>query len=221
MFYRGAAGRGVSREVVDQVWEMILSFAGYSFCKPHSASYALVSYKSCWLRAHYPAEFIAAVLTNQGGYYSPFAYVSEARRMGLQVLLPDVNESRKEYWGKDRTLRVGLMQLKGLQEAGLEALLEERQEAAVCVAGGFSGPRRHRPVRCEDPDQGRRDGQHCRGRDAAGDDLEDAGVARDEGGAARRGALALSGYRRGRRRRACRSTARAPSWSTSWRRSIS
>ncbi len=139
MFYRGAAGRGVSCEVVDQVWEMILSFSGYSFCKPHSASYALVSYKSCWLRAHYPAEFIAAVLTNQGGYYSPFAYVSEARRMGLQVLLPDVNESRKEYWGKDRMLRVGLMQLKGLREAGLEALLQERKKRPFASLEDFLG----------------------------------------------------------------------------------
>jgi DNA polymerase III alpha subunit len=51
MFYQGAARRGVTRAVVDQVWEMILSFSCYSFCKPHSASYALVSYKSCWLRA--------------------------------------------------------------------------------------------------------------------------------------------------------------------------
>jgi error-prone DNA polymerase len=127
MFCRGAAGRGVSRAVVDEVWEMIMSFAGYSFCKPHSASYALVSYKSCYLRAHYPAEFIAAVLTNQGGYYSPFAYVSEARRMGLQVLLPDVNESRKEHYGKNRLVRVGLMQVKGLRDAGLEALLEARK----------------------------------------------------------------------------------------------
>jgi error-prone DNA polymerase len=128
MFYQGAAARGVSREVVDQVWEMILSFAGYSFCKPHSASYALVSYKSAYLRAHYPAEFIAAVLTNQGGYYSPFAYVSEARRMGLQVLLPDVNSSRKEYWGREKAVRVGLMQLKGFKEASLEALLEARRQ---------------------------------------------------------------------------------------------
>ena len=93
---------GAFRGTVDEVWEMIMSFSGYSFCKPHSASYALVSYKSCYLRAHYPAEFIAAVLTNQGGYYSSFAYVSEARRMGLRVLLPDVNESRKAYWGKDQ-----------------------------------------------------------------------------------------------------------------------
>ncbi len=128
MFYRGAAGRGVARGVADEVWEMILSFSGYSFCKPHSASYALVSFKSCYLRAHYPAEFIAAVLSNQGGYYSPFAYVSEARRMGISVLLPDVNESRKEYWGKDRMIRVGLMQLKGFREAALEALLEARKK---------------------------------------------------------------------------------------------
>jgi error-prone DNA polymerase len=80
------------------------------------------------LRAHYPAEFIAAVLTNQGGYYSPFAYVSEARRIGLQVLLPDVNSSRKEYWGREKAVRVGLMQLKGFKEASLEALLEARRQ---------------------------------------------------------------------------------------------
>jgi error-prone DNA polymerase len=128
MFYAGAAGRGVPRKVMDAVWEMIMSFSGYSFCKPHSASYALVSYKSGYLRAHFPAEFIAAVLTNQGGYYSPFAYVSEARRMGLQVLLPDINESRKAYRGKDKTVRVGLMQLKGLHASALEAILEERRQ---------------------------------------------------------------------------------------------
>ncbi len=128
MFYAGAAARGVAREVIDRVWEMIMSFSGYSFCKPHSASYALVSYKSCYLRAHHPAEFIAAVLTNQGGYYSPFAYVSEARRMGLRVLLPDVNESRREYWGKNRSVRVGLMQLKGLHENALQAIVEEHKK---------------------------------------------------------------------------------------------
>jgi error-prone DNA polymerase len=128
MFYGGSAARGVSREVIDEVWEMIMSFSGYSFCKPHSASYALVSYKSCYLRAHYPAEFIAAVLTNQGGYYASFEYVSEARRMGLKVLMPDINESVKAYKGKDRTVRVGLMQLKGLHESALEAILTERRK---------------------------------------------------------------------------------------------
>jgi error-prone DNA polymerase len=128
MFYSGAAARSVSREAIDEVWEMIMSFSGYSFCKPHSASYALVSYKSCYLRAHYPAEFMAAVLTNQGGYYSPFAYISDARRMGLQVLMPDVNESRREYRGNKLTLRVGLMQLKGLRESSVDAILAERRK---------------------------------------------------------------------------------------------
>jgi error-prone DNA polymerase len=125
-FYAGAAERGVSRAIAGEVWDMIMSFSGYSFCKPHSASYALVSYKSCYLRAHYPAEFMAAVLSNRGGYYSTFAYISEARRMGLRVLAPDVNASRGEYWGKDGTIRVGLMQLKGLQEKALRAVVEER-----------------------------------------------------------------------------------------------
>ena len=125
-FYAGAAERGVARDVIDKIWDMILSFAGYSFCKPHSASYALVSFRSGWLRAHYPAEFIAAVISNQGGYYDTFAYVSEARRMGLTVLPPDVNESERVYTGKGREVRVGLMQLKGLRAQALEALLAER-----------------------------------------------------------------------------------------------
>jgi error-prone DNA polymerase len=125
-FYAGAAARGAGSEIADQVWDMILSFAGYSFCKPHSASYALVSFRSGWLRAHYPAEFIAAVISNQGGYYATFAYVSEAKRMGLRVLGPDVNSSERVYTGRGRELRIGLMQVKGLHEEALERLLAER-----------------------------------------------------------------------------------------------
>ncbi len=92
-FFAGATDRGVAPGIVEKVWHMIESFGGYSFCKPHSASYALVSFKSAWLRAHYPAEFIAAVISNGGGYYDAFAYFSEARRLGLEVLLPCVNSS--------------------------------------------------------------------------------------------------------------------------------
>ncbi len=130
-FYAGARARGVTRETIDRVWDMILSFAGYSFCKPHSASYAMVSFRSGWLRAHYPAEFMAAVISNQGGYYSTFAYVSEAKRMGLAVLPPDVNESDRPYTGKGREIRVGLMQLKGLHAETLEALLAARGKGGV------------------------------------------------------------------------------------------
>ena len=126
-FYDGASVRGLTRPVIDQVWAMIMSFAGYSFCKPHSASYAQVSFKSAYLRAHYPAEFIAAVISNQGGYYSACAYLSEGRRMGLTILPPDLNASDWVYTGSGKTVRVGLMQIKGLQEAFAKRIVAERQ----------------------------------------------------------------------------------------------
>ncbi|MBE0596792.1 MAG: DNA polymerase III subunit alpha, partial [Desulfuromonadales bacterium] len=126
-FLAGSESKGVGAEVLTAAWEMILSFAGYSFCKPHSASYALVSGKAIHLKANHPAEFMAAVISNQGGYYSPFAYLSESRRLGLRVLPPDVNESQWHYTGRQRQLRVGLMQLAGLPRRGAEELLQERQ----------------------------------------------------------------------------------------------
>lgn len=126
-FYEGAATRGVPPSTIDQIWAMIMSFAGYSFCKPHSASYAQVSFKSAYLRAHYPAEFIAAVISNQGGYYSTFAYLSEGRRMGLTILPPDINASDWAYTGSGRTVRVGFMQIRLLQEDLARRMLTERQ----------------------------------------------------------------------------------------------
>ncbi|MBW1723111.1 MAG: DNA polymerase III subunit alpha [Deltaproteobacteria bacterium] len=125
-FVRGAGERGVSRGVIERVWKMMMGFDGYSFCKPHSASYTLVAYKSAYLRAHYPAEFMASVISNGGGYYSPFAYLSEARRMGLRILPPDINLSGYKYTGKGRAVRVGLIQIRDLSREALEALLEER-----------------------------------------------------------------------------------------------
>ncbi|WP_020676921.1 DNA polymerase III subunit alpha [Geopsychrobacter electrodiphilus] len=134
MFMAGGGRKGVPPDVLAAVWEQILSFGGYSFCKPHSASYALVSCKSAWLKAMYPAEFMAAVISNQGGYYSAFAYLSEARRMGLKVLPPDINASAYHYTGAHRSLRVGLMQIEGLSKKALEALLRTRGEG-----GAFTG----------------------------------------------------------------------------------
>jgi error-prone DNA polymerase len=133
-FAGGAAARGIAPGVVEEVWRMILSFSGYSFCKPHSASYALVSFKSAWLKAHHPAEFMAAVLRNGGGYYSPFAYVSECRRMGIAVLGPDANLSGATWTGRSVLgpgggrgwVRAGLGQIKGLREDTATAVLAAR-----------------------------------------------------------------------------------------------
>jgi len=131
-FFVGCRANGVAEETIDAVWAMMLSFDGYSFNKPHSASYAMVSFQSAYLRVHFPALFMAAVLSNQGGYYRPLAYISEARRMGLRIIGPDANASRYRYYGiqagTDRpgTIVVGLMAIADLSVTGAEALVAER-----------------------------------------------------------------------------------------------
>ncbi|MGE3152871.1 MAG: DNA polymerase III subunit alpha [Nitrospiraceae bacterium] len=127
-FCEGAERNGLPAQPIAALWSMIMSFAGYSFCKPHSASYAQVSFKSAYLRVHYPAEFMAAVISNQGGFYSTFAYLSEARRMGLAILPPDVNASDWGYTGKAWTIRMGLMQIKALAETTGRRIVEGRMK---------------------------------------------------------------------------------------------
>ncbi|MFC1825499.1 DNA polymerase III subunit alpha, partial [Thermodesulfobacteriota bacterium] len=127
-FMQGARERGVSPDMAEDVWQNIMGFDGYSFCKPHSASYTLVAYKSAYLRAHYPAEFMASVISNSGGYYSTFGYISEARRMGLNILPPDINKSAIKYMGKDSAIRIGLMQLKEISQEAKEAIVHEREK---------------------------------------------------------------------------------------------
>lgn len=129
-FKEGLRCRGFGEEHVGALWSMVESFAGYSFCKAHSASYALLSFKSAYLKAHHPQAFMAAVLSNGGGYYSAQAYVSEARRMGLAVHGPDVNRSAVEYLPTSDGIRVGLGQIKALGTEGARRLVESRADGA-------------------------------------------------------------------------------------------
>jgi DNA polymerase-3 subunit alpha/error-prone DNA polymerase len=126
-FYSGARSRGVSGKKISAVWDMIMSFSGYSFCKPHSASYARVSFQAAYLKIHFPAEFMAAVISNRGGFYSTFAYVSESRRMGLDILPPDINKSDIAWSGNHRTVRVGFLSIKGLSGQCQQTIVSERQ----------------------------------------------------------------------------------------------
>lgn len=135
-FVHGAAAKGVKAEVIEEIWEMMMGFDGYSFCKPHSASYTLVAYKSAYLRAHYPAEFMAAVISNGGGYYATFAYISEARRMGLEIRPPDINRSEIKYTGKGKAVRIGLMQLRDLSREAMKAVCGERAKRGPFVSLG-------------------------------------------------------------------------------------
>jgi len=125
-FFAGCAACNVDRADVERMWQMMMSFDGYSFCKPHSASYARVSYQAAYLKRHFPAEFMAAVISNQGGYYSTFAYVSEAKRLGLKILHPDVRESEIRWIGKEAWIRVGLQSVQGLSASFQKRLVRER-----------------------------------------------------------------------------------------------
>jgi DNA polymerase III alpha subunit len=128
-FLAGCAASGVDGRDSAELWDMMLSFDGYSFCKAHSASYALVSYRLAWMKAHHPAIFMAAVINNGGGFYGTQAYLGEARRLGIGLLPPHVNASAAEYAveGGD-ALRVGLSQLAGLSRRTIEGILASRGE---------------------------------------------------------------------------------------------
>ncbi|MHC4884265.1 MAG: DNA polymerase III subunit alpha [Planctomycetota bacterium] len=126
-FFAGGQAYEVPLEVLEEAWRMVMSMTGYSFCKPHSASYAQVSFESAYLKAHHPAAFMAAVISNGGGFYSPQAYVSEAMRLGLRILGPCLSRSDWSYRAEDGALRVGLMAIKGIRQEMIEAALDERE----------------------------------------------------------------------------------------------
>ncbi len=126
----------VKDEVLHELWRQISSFAGYAFCKAHSASYAVLSFQAAWLKAHHPAEFMAAVMSNGGGFYSVSAYLEEARRLGLRILLPDINHSENVFTGSQRQVRIGLQQVHGMSRRSQDALLDERSASGFFVSLG-------------------------------------------------------------------------------------
>jgi len=127
-FFESCRKKGMKDEHAKELWRQIESFAGYSFCKAHSASFALLSYQVAYLKAHYPAEFMASVLSNGGGFYSAAVYIQESKRMGLKILLPCINQSEYEYAGDGRTIRIGLMAVKNLSRNSIDTIINERKE---------------------------------------------------------------------------------------------
>jgi len=127
-FFSCSREKGYPDSVSQALWKQIESFAGYAFCKAHSASFALLSFQVAYLKAHYPAEFMAGVLNNGGGYYSTAVYITEAQRIGLKLLLPDVNESMYGYVGKNQEIRIGFIAIRNFEESSAEIIVEERNE---------------------------------------------------------------------------------------------
>jgi len=118
---------GTRRDEAGPVWTAVENFVGYSFSKAHAATYGRVAWQAVWLKRRYPAEFMASVLANGGGFYDARAYIEEARRLGVAILLPDVNRSERTFAALDGGIRIGLGQVRDLKEKTLDTLFAERE----------------------------------------------------------------------------------------------
>ncbi len=133
-FFTCCKAKGYSDEVSQKLWKQIESFAGYAFCKAHSASFAVLSFQVAYLKAHYPAEFMAAVLSNGGGFYSSAVYITECQRLCLTVLLPSVNESIYDYQGRAKEIRIGFMAVKDMERSTADLIVKERERNGKYVS---------------------------------------------------------------------------------------
>lgn len=126
-FFVKCKERGYSEALTTEAFRQIESFAGYSFCKAHSASYAVESYQSLYLKVYYPLEFMVSVINNQGGFYRTEVYIHEARRSGANVQAPCVNEGDFLTTLKDKDIYLGFMLLQGLETKTAHKIAEERE----------------------------------------------------------------------------------------------
>ena len=128
-FISGASAKGIPAEKLEKIWTDWEAFAQYAFNKSHSTCYAYVAYQTAYLKAHYPAEYMAAVLNNAGSIDKITFFMEECKRMGQKVLGPDVNESKKGFAVNTKgEIRFGLGGLKGVGEAAVESIIEEREK---------------------------------------------------------------------------------------------
>lgn len=128
-FVEGAVKNNVDSNIAGQIFDLMEYFAGYGFNKSHSAAYALVSYQTAYLKANYPVEYMAALLTSvRDNTDKVAAYIEESRRMGIEVLPPDVNESRESFTAVGDKIRFGLAAIKNVGLAAVEAIIDVREK---------------------------------------------------------------------------------------------
>jgi DNA polymerase III alpha subunit len=159
-FFASAQARGHAPEKTAEVWGLVTGFAGYAFCKAHSTAYGVEAYQSAWLKCYFPAEFMAAVLTNGKGFYHPLVYVLECHRLGIHLLPPSVNQPGPEFKVEGRmknaamfagetdavisprglspqAIRVPLTRLKGLSTRTTDALLAAHEQGPFLSMADF------------------------------------------------------------------------------------
>jgi DNA polymerase-3 subunit alpha len=126
-FFSNCQKKGYEDALISDIWRQIESFAGYAFSKGHSASYAVESYQSLYLKAYYPLEYMTACINNFGGYYRTEVYVHEARSWGATILAPSLNHGDFECILKGRELILGFILVNGLETALIQKVLQERK----------------------------------------------------------------------------------------------
>jgi DNA polymerase-3 subunit alpha len=127
-FHAGCKERGYSDEAIQAVWDVLVPFAGYAFNKSHSAAYGLVSYWTAYLKANYPAEYMAALLTSVSDDKDKMAiYLAECRRLGIKVLSPDVNESVVDFTAVGDDVRFGLKAVRNVGTNIIESMMNSRK----------------------------------------------------------------------------------------------
>ncbi len=129
-FLSGSLKRGYSIDTSTSIFELISKFASYGFVKAHAAAYSEISYRISYIKVYFPAELIASILTNNSGYYGQGQYIEEARRLGLDIRLPDINRSQECFTVEDegKSIRVPLISIKELGPAVSRAIIADRSE---------------------------------------------------------------------------------------------
>lgn len=145
MFLEGAVKNGLSREQAAEIFELIAPFAGYGFNKAHAACYAMIAYRTAYLKAHFPVEFMTALLTAESrGTTGPTKNekiaqaIAECKRLGVSILPPDINKSMADFSIENKTaVRFGLSAIKNVGEAAIEVILEGRKEKLFASFADF------------------------------------------------------------------------------------
>ena len=128
-FVEGAVARGFPQKKIEKIFDLMEQFAGYGFNKSHSAAYAYLAFVTAYLKAHYPVDFMAALLTSETGNTAKVVkYINECREMGITVLSPDVNHSDWSFTPDGQAIRFGLGAVKNLGQAAVEAIARARDE---------------------------------------------------------------------------------------------
>ena len=128
-FIKGATERGIQSQKAKTLFDLIEKFGGYGFNKSHSAAYALIAYQTAFLKAHFPVEFMASLLTSEiHSIDGVVKYIAECRHHGIQVLPPDINESDKEFTVIGSKIRFGLVAVKNVGEGAIEIIIDDRKE---------------------------------------------------------------------------------------------